>query len=125
MGAAGRPSSRVARRGQEVVFVGCDDEEAARGARFGAAVGITNVAGYLAGGMNELAEGEALDRRDRAHRPPRPPRADREVQILDVREHAEWDAGHIPGSIHTPYHYLGDRSSTSSPSGITTLPLYT
>ena len=26
------------------------------------------------------------------------------VQILDVRERAEWDAGHIPGSTHVPYH---------------------
>lgn len=27
-----------------------------------------------------------------------------ELQILDVRERSEWDAGHIPGSTHTPYH---------------------
>jgi hydroxyacylglutathione hydrolase len=27
-----------------------------------------------------------------------------EVQVLDVRERSEWDDGHIPGSIHTPYH---------------------
>jgi rhodanese-related sulfurtransferase len=26
------------------------------------------------------------------------------VQILDVREQSEWDAGHIPGSVHEPYH---------------------
>ena len=31
--------------------------------------------------------------------------ADRDgVQVLDVRERAEWDAGHIPGSVFTPYH---------------------
>ena len=29
-----------------------------------------------------------------------------EVQILDVREREEWDAGHIPGSVHVPYHDL-------------------
>jgi rhodanese-related sulfurtransferase len=28
------------------------------------------------------------------------------VQILDVREQEEWDAGHIPGSAFTPYHDL-------------------
>ncbi len=28
------------------------------------------------------------------------------VQILDVRERREWDAGHIPGSLHVPYHDL-------------------
>ena len=26
------------------------------------------------------------------------------VQVLDVRERGEWDAGHIPGSVHVPYH---------------------
>jgi hydroxyacylglutathione hydrolase len=26
------------------------------------------------------------------------------VQVLDVRERSEWDEGHIPGSVHTPYH---------------------
>ena len=31
--------------------------------------------------------------------------ADRDaIQVLDVRERAEWDAGHIPGSFHRPYH---------------------
>ena len=26
------------------------------------------------------------------------------VQLLDVREAAEWRAAHIPGSVHVPYH---------------------
>jgi rhodanese-related sulfurtransferase len=26
------------------------------------------------------------------------------IQLLDVREQDEWDEGHIPGSIHRPYH---------------------
>jgi hydroxyacylglutathione hydrolase len=29
-----------------------------------------------------------------------------EVQVLDVRERDEWDEGHIPGSVHVPYHDL-------------------
>ena len=28
------------------------------------------------------------------------------LQILDVRERTEWDAGRIPGSLHVPYHDL-------------------
>ena len=28
------------------------------------------------------------------------------LQVLDVRERTEWDAGHIPGSVHVPYHDL-------------------
>jgi rhodanese-related sulfurtransferase len=26
------------------------------------------------------------------------------LQILDVREQAEWERGHIAGSVHLPYH---------------------
>jgi rhodanese-related sulfurtransferase len=26
------------------------------------------------------------------------------MQILDVREESEWRDGHIPGSVHVPYH---------------------
>ncbi len=29
---------------------------------------------------------------------------DGDVQILDVRGRDEWESGHIPGSIHQPYH---------------------
>ena len=29
---------------------------------------------------------------------------DRGVQIVDVREESEWAEGHIPGSLHVPYH---------------------
>jgi hydroxyacylglutathione hydrolase len=28
------------------------------------------------------------------------------VQLLDVRERSEWDEGHVPGSLHAPYHDL-------------------
>jgi rhodanese-related sulfurtransferase len=32
-------------------------------------------------------------------------------QILDVREHSEWNEGHIPGSIHIPLGELAARAS--------------
>ena len=32
--------------------------------------------------------------------------ADGGLQILDVREQAEWDAGHIAGALFGPYHDL-------------------
>src|SRR5205823_8944005 len=32
--------------------------------------------------------------------------ADAELQVLDVREAAEWRHGHIPGALHMPYHDL-------------------
>src|SRR2546430_11793191 len=30
----------------------------------------------------------------------------RDVQLADVREKDEWDAGHIPGAVHVPKSYL-------------------
>jgi hydroxyacylglutathione hydrolase len=30
-----------------------------------------------------------------------------EVQVLDVRDDDEWETGHIPGSLHVPYHDVG------------------
>jgi rhodanese-related sulfurtransferase len=29
--------------------------------------------------------------------------------VLDVREHDEWDAGHVPGALHIPLGELGAR----------------
>ena len=94
----------VAGRDQEVVFMGRDDADAVHAARLAAAVGITNIAGYLAGGMtswrDEKRPTQSLERIDV---PTLRERAD-ELQVLDVREQAEWEQGHIPGAVHTPYH---------------------
>jgi rhodanese-related sulfurtransferase len=32
-----------------------------------------------------------------------------ELFLLDVREPVEWDAGHVPGSVHVPMGELGGR----------------
>ena len=45
------------------------------------------------------------------------------LQVLDVREQREWDAGHIPGSVHTPYHDIRrgsgrDRSGAAGGRGL-------
>ena len=98
----------IAGPGQEVVLVGRDDADALRAAELAAAVGVFRIGGYLAGGMTSWWEErlptvsveritvpELYERRD-------------EVQILDVRERDEWEAGHIPDSLHTPYHDLHD-----------------
>jgi len=92
--------------GQGIVLVGRDDEDALEAAALAGAVGLGTIAGYLAGGMTAWRE----DRLD-AERVPRMTvpelheRWEREgIQILDVRERREWDAGHIPGSVHVPYH---------------------
>jgi hydroxyacylglutathione hydrolase len=94
----------VADRDREVVLVGRDDADAIHAAHLAASVGISNIAGYLAGGMTswreEKRDAGSLERIDvtALHG-----RLD-QVQVLDVRERSEWDRGHIPSSLHTPYH---------------------
>jgi hydroxyacylglutathione hydrolase len=94
----------VADREQEIVLVGRDDDDARVAGRLATAVGIRRLGGFLAGGMTswraERREVASLarwtveqlaERRDG-------------VQTLDVRELSEWRDGHIPGSLHVPYH---------------------
>jgi rhodanese-related sulfurtransferase len=86
------------------VLVGRDDAEALHAAKLATAVGIRRLAGVLHGGMTSWRE---------EHRPVAQiqrlaigdlhARAG-ELQIVDVREQSEWDTGHIPGSVHAPYH---------------------
>jgi hydroxyacylglutathione hydrolase len=97
----------IADREQEIVLIGRDDDEARHAALLCVAVGVRKLGGYLHGGMTvwradrrpveriERIDVEALHDRsqDRAG-----------LQILDVREQSEWDAGHIPGSTFVPYH---------------------
>lgn len=97
----------IADREQEIVLIGRDDEDARAAAKLATAVGIRKLAGFLHGGMTSWRE----ERRDvariervAAQELPARVEADPDVQILDVRERGEWDAGHLPGSVHTPYH---------------------
>ncbi len=94
----------VAQRGQPIVLIGRDEEDSLRAARLAAAVGISDVAGYLGGGMTSWHEEsrptESLRRIDvgRLHE------IASDVQILDVRDDGEWHDMHIPGTTHTPYY---------------------
>jgi hydroxyacylglutathione hydrolase len=93
---------------QPLVLVGRDDEDAREAAELAGAVGLRNIAGYLAGGMTSWREErQPVERVDRLTVEELHERWERDpgsVQILDVREQDEWDAGHIPGSVHRPYH---------------------
>ena len=91
------------------MLVGRDDADAHLAAGLAAAVGVRNVSGYLAGGMTSWRlEGRDVRRVERVDVPSLLERTERDhgVQILDVREAAEWRDGHIAGSTHTPYHDL-------------------
>jgi hydroxyacylglutathione hydrolase len=99
----------VADRGQEILLVGRDDEDALRAAHLAAAIGLRHLGGYLAGGMTTWREEQRpVERIERLDVPGLRERLERDasVQVLDVRERDEWDAGHIPDSIFTPYHDL-------------------
>ncbi len=91
---------------EDVVLVGRHDEDARNATDLAAAVGVTRLTGYLAGGMTAwreerlpVARTERIDVEELHAR-------SGGLQVLDVRERAEWDAGHIPGSLFCPYHDL-------------------
>jgi rhodanese-related sulfurtransferase len=94
---------------QPVVVVGRDDEDARRAIGLAGSVGVTNVAGYLAGGMTSWREDQRPVVRIPRMTVPElharwqdgPP-----LRVLDVRERDEWERGHIPGTVHVPYHDL-------------------
>jgi hydroxyacylglutathione hydrolase len=99
----------IADRDQELVLIGRDDEDAHEAARLATAVGIRMISGYLHGGMTSwYEERRDVERIERLRADELPARASAQagLQILDVREHDEWAAGHIPDSMHMPYHDL-------------------
>ncbi len=94
----------IANPEQEVVFVGRDDDDGLMAARLAVAVGVRNLGGYLHGGMTSWrAEGRDVGRVERMDVEELHAR-DGSLQVLDVREQSEWRDGHIPDSVHVPYH---------------------
>ena len=99
----------IAEPGETVVLIGDDDEEAHMAARLAAAVGITDIAGALRGGMaGWYEEARETERTERLTVPELHQRlvAGEPLQVLDVRERSEWDEGHLPGALFAPYHDL-------------------
>jgi hydroxyacylglutathione hydrolase len=105
-GGFGSKLAWLAEPSQPLVLVGRDDEDAREAAELAGAVGLTNVAGYLSGGMTSWREEkQPVERVERMTVGELYERWEADgIQVLDVRERAEWDEGHIPGSVHTPYH---------------------
>ena len=97
----------LASHDEDIIFIGRDDEDSRRASRLALSVGISNVAGILAGGMTNwrqerhpVSQTERLTVTELAQRRS----ADPSLQILDVRELSEWETGHIPGSVSMPWH---------------------
>jgi glyoxylase-like metal-dependent hydrolase (beta-lactamase superfamily II)/rhodanese-related sulfurtransferase len=100
----------LAKLEQPIVLVGRDDEDAIAAAHLAGAVGLRNLGGYLAGGMTSWLEDKLdVDCVQRMTVRELHERWERDgLQVLDVREQTEWNAGHIPGSVLQPYHDLHD-----------------
>jgi rhodanese-related sulfurtransferase/glyoxylase-like metal-dependent hydrolase (beta-lactamase superfamily II) len=91
----------------EVVLVATDDAEARRAAEALAVIGFDRVTGYLAGGVAawraagfDLVALEGMSARELAERQ----RLDPNLLIIDVREPAEWEEGHIAGARSVPFY---------------------
>jgi len=106
----------LADREQEVVFIGRDDEDGCRAGQLAVAVGIRKLGGYLHGGMTSWRqEKRPAQRIERTPVDELPERCKHEpdLQVLDVRERTEWDAGHLPESVFEAWHDI-----TSVPEGL-------
>ena len=92
------------------VIVAAGGEEAKAMARMLEAVGFRRIRGYLAGGLNAWRAGGLAAETTPAIDVPGLAGKLRagEVTVLDVRSAAEWEAGHVEGSIHVPYQSLRD-----------------
>ncbi len=97
----------IADREQDVVLIGRDDADARHAGKLALAVGIRTLAGFLAGGMTSWRQDKRpVGRIERLplERLPERSEGDPTLQLLDVREQTERDAGFIPGSLLEPWH---------------------
>ncbi len=103
--------SRVAPPGVEIIVVAAHDVDEREAAELLAAVGL-RVRGFLEGGMTAWRiDGRPVERIewiDPEELARRVATADGPV-VLDVREDSEYEAEHIPGSLHIPYGGLAKR----------------
>jgi hydroxyacylglutathione hydrolase len=103
---------------EEIVFIGRDDADGQRAAKLAVAVGVRNIAGLLAGGMtNWRQERQPAGRTERVLAKELLDRLSEqpELQLLDVRERWEWDAGHVPGSAFAPWHDIAEIPDSLDP----------
>jgi rhodanese-related sulfurtransferase len=99
-GSVGTKAGFLIRPGEQIVLQASSPEEAEAAAARLYAVGFLDLAGYLVDPL--LAESlEPVDLEELARL-----LADGEVELIDVREQDEREAGYIPGSRHIPYRLL-------------------
>ena len=101
----------LADRDQEVVLIGRDDDDSQRAGIPAIAVGIRKLAGFAHGGLTSWRlEKRPVERieRETVEQLYERMTVDPSVQILDVRDEHEWDAGHIPGSVFKCWHDISE-----------------
>jgi hydroxyacylglutathione hydrolase len=109
--AVGTRAAWIADPETPIVVLGPGDVEARRMAELLEAVGFRNLPGYLAGGIAAWQEADLPIETTPAIDPATLADHLREnvAILIDVREDDEWEAGHVPGSIHIAYHDLPKR----------------
>jgi glyoxylase-like metal-dependent hydrolase (beta-lactamase superfamily II)/rhodanese-related sulfurtransferase len=106
-GGFGTKLAWVAGTADQIIFVGADDADGHRAGGLAAAVGLSapvQRGGLLAGGWTSwTAEQRPVAKLQRLAVDDIGPHLD-DAQVLDVRERAEFEAGHIPDSMNLPWH---------------------
>ena len=108
----------VADRDRPIVLVGRDDEDGRHAAQLAVAIGMRNLAGFLGGGMTSWRqEGCPTASLERVAVEALPARleAEPQIQVLDVRDRHEWDAGHLAGSQLATWHDITAVPDTLDP----------
>ncbi len=108
----------LADREQKIVLVGRDNEDGLHAGKLALAVGIRKLGGYLHGGMTAWRqEKRPVGRIERVPLEELEARWDAtpDLQILDVRDAGEYDAGHIPGSTLKTWHDITDLPDALDP----------
>jgi glyoxylase-like metal-dependent hydrolase (beta-lactamase superfamily II)/rhodanese-related sulfurtransferase len=111
-------------QGRQLVLVAGTAAEAERAALALSVIGLTDIAGYLNGGIEAWRQAglplETVERlsietlRDELI-------ADQPIRVLDVRESSEWTAGHIDGVANIPFHQLSAQLDSLTPERPVTL----
>lgn len=94
-----------------VVIIAASSDAAAHAALINVeAAGLLNTHGYLSGGVPAWRQaGLSIESTAAIDVPTLVERLrDTNTVLVDVREDDEWRAGHVPGSIHAPFHRLRD-----------------
>lgn len=96
-----------------LILVTATEEAAKRATTALAVIGYTQIAGFLDGGieawreaggeLDQIPELSVAELHDALNG------GSAKVQLVDVREPAEWEGDHIPGAIHIPFYRLADQ----------------